>query len=531
MGGVLPMSSLVSRCPFPELRSVSRRDVYYSGDWIDQTSPVAWYRRGDLELERDYARDGVAFWPDGTVVDRDYGEDTVLAQAMRGDRLAVLGAVDQWRTMTIEQAAAVAGVPLRAAQDRRVLSAMCSAGLLDWGVSVSELRSRRRVLPHLPFVRPARSGAFDRLIAPEVTYGELVAVTAGMEFGQSRQFDRHNVLSTELGLRAAEFLPQLATVVGEKMARTDLLLPLPSGSQAGGDLVLVRQDGLRIVVELTATVAKSFREKVERWASLLSRHSLASSGVVVLFVDASQPSEDGDRNLQEIRKQVSMHSASYPGVPGVSVADRMFAVSWRDLFPAAHSVSEGFMGLEAWCPAGPVSRGQRWLRRSLLDEDQVRLPSSEAQSESLAALAVSSRMLAGTPFWMRSSADVGVWNTMLERVGVDRVPLRPAQTSRRRADGSWGYPEGVVTDPGELSGIGGRAVPRLASRGLPVVPRSKVVRVRGGETSSPAWSGFSFTGPAAPAVGQFASFASFGAPQSAVSGAGAGSDDDLLDDW
>lgn len=401
--------------------------------------------------------------------------------------------------MTAEQAAAIAGMTVKSVREKRVLSACCSAGLLDYGVSSLELRSRARAaaLPHLPFLRPANSASFERLVEPNCTYAELLAVTGGLPFGQDRQFDRHNVLATEFGLRAAEFLPQIGAVLAEKMSRGDLLFPLPAGSQIGGDLVLVRGDGLRIVVEMTTRIGSAFREKVERWANLLSRHSLASSGVVVLFVDVSRPSESHGRgNLSQLRKRVSAFASAHPGPEGRSVADRMFVASWPDLFPGPNAVSEGFLELAAWCPARPARQGatasnNRWVRRSLLDPSQVVLGSTAEQQETLQAVLTTAQMLAGSPYWLRSERDMGVWNVMLERAGVDRIPLRPALTKRRLGDGSWGVPPEGAADVSVFPGIGGDLMPRRASRGLVLAPPSRLIAWPDAAVPSPGWQGVS----------------------------------------
>lgn len=493
--GVWDLADVASRCPVPELRADRRRDVFWSGDWIDRGNPVAWKTRTELEREARYF-DGPAEWPAGRPLERDWAESFVAdASALRTERMLTLGALDQWRTATLEQVASIAGMSTRTAASRRVLSALLGAGLVDYGVPVAELsRSRKLAASHLPVLRPNGTSRFDRLVGQNSTYAELVAVTGGLPYSGNRQFDRHNMISTELGLRSAEYCDGVGAVVGEKLARTDALLPrVASSNVPGGDLVLVREDGLRIVVETTAQVSTGFREKVARWARLLDMYSLESTGVVVVFVEAQKPATVGRRGsvLAQVRKQVSLQAASHPGPRGKSVADRMFVASWSDWFPGPHLADESFFDLEAVSPTGLSTGGgqdsERWQTRSLLDPGDV--PFAPSDPEAMRAVLTTSRMLAGSPFWLRDGADVGVWNAMLEDVGIGRIPQRVPKTSVKRPDGTWGPPEQIPPVPAD-------AAPRLPSRGLPPHTESKLLRDAGVSSryiaATPAWDGCTF---------------------------------------
>lgn len=494
----IPMGQVSSRVPDGRFRASARRDVFWSGDWVDRKDPVQWLAPRAMELEAQYAGEEHAFFPDGSMLDRAGGRRIVSSDPLRFERVALLGAVDQWRTMTAEQASAVAGVPLRTVVEARVLPALASAGLVEWGISSRELRGRGRRKEHVPFMRPSATGAFERLVAPRLTYGELVAVTGGLPFSDGRQFTRHNVLATELGLRAAEFLPGVAAVLGEKLSRLEMLFPFQGGSETAGDLVLVRDDGLRIVVELTATSpADSFKRKVLRWARILSRFPLATSGVVVLFVEASRPSDRPvvRQTMRLMRRHISSAVAGFPGVPGESAADRMLVASWQDFFPAAHSVSEEFLRLAVHAPTGPQVERERWRPCALLGEGRVALTASPGRAEELRSVVAAAQMLAGSPFWMRSAGDVGVWHAMLDMAGVGVIPVRSSLTMARDGEGRWRAGAAGGKDLRVLQGLGRESMPRAASRGLPVVPPG--LRVRGGAPwasgeSFPVFEGFSF---------------------------------------
>lgn len=492
--GVHALADAPSRCPVPELRADQRRDVFWSGDWIDRGNPVSWTTRAELEREAAYfGTDPV--WPDGHAHDRDAAEDAVAVQACRPERLGLLGACDQWRTATVEQLAAIVGTSVRHASSKRVVTPLLSAGLLDYGTSIAEMgRSMRSGRArHLPILRPSTAGAFERVVRATCTYAEWVSITGGLPFSADRQFDRHNLLATELGLRAAEYCDGVGAVLGEKLSGADLLFEGIPWSHMGGDLTIVRRDGLRIVVELTATASSTFRDKARRWARLLDRSSLASSGVVVLFVEASKPGRGGTSEvLTQVVKQVQIAARAYSGVAGRAVADRMFVAKWSGLFPGPHAAAEEFFTLRAQCPAGAL--GAKWSARDLLDEGSVRLDADDP--EALRAVLTSSRVLAGSPFWLRDAADAGLWNTTLGLAGIDVIPARPIQTSVLRADGTWGRPEAPPPPAGEIRGLGGgEALPRAMSRGLPPFPPESRLLERHmdmSQESSPAWAGTRF---------------------------------------
>src|SRR5699024_12495167 len=110
-----------------------------------------------------------------------------------------------------------------------------------------------------------------------LTFAEHVAVTGGQGWDSAHRFDRHNVLTTELALRVAEFC-DVATVLGEKQMGLPALLDAAEINPAQEDLGrkldagLVRRDGLLIAIETTASVGESFRRKVTKWAQSLQRH-------------------------------------------------------------------------------------------------------------------------------------------------------------------------------------------------------------------------------------------------------------------
>src|SRR5699024_1497858 len=141
--------------------------------------------------------------------------------------------------------------------------------------------------------------------------------------------DRHNVLTTELALRAAEFTP-ITAAMGETYASMDMLLGTGLGldevkGNPAADAVFIRPDGMRVAIELTASISGQFEKKVRRWAKLMSDVSMSLSGLTVLFIGAPPP----DRYPVTARTTFASQMAKmirgvvdeFPGVPGTRPSD------------------------------------------------------------------------------------------------------------------------------------------------------------------------------------------------------------------
>lgn len=441
--GIYDLSSLRSRTTVEP-----RRDVFWSGDWIDRGNPIAWKSRDFLRREANYFG-GEPIWPDGRKLDTDRAENDLLGP-YEAERLLLLGLADQWRTLTLEQASALSGVPLSRLREQRVFGALTDAGLVDYGTSLSEvMRPKSLRAEHLPIVRPASTKIFERLIRPRLTFAQWAALTGGEDFAVTRQFDRHNLLATEFAIRLAEYAPKVAGIVGEKLSGADKLFGV-GPSQMGADFIAIRSDGLKIAFELTASTSPKFREKVDRWARLLNRFPHA--GVVVVFLEASKPASEftkGGTVMSQILKQVGIAASGYPGLSPVAVRDRMFVASYSRFFPGPLAVNaEEFFSLR--CLSASSRSEDRWEFRDVLDEHQVPL-AAEVNTE---VLCTQVNFLLGSPWWLREDHDPLVWNELMRSAGFDRIVLREPRPGR----------SGEIT--GTFAGIGKRVQPRSASRGL-----------------------------------------------------------------
>jgi hypothetical protein len=316
---------------------------------------------------------------------------------------------------------------LRALTDEEIdaIEASFSLDLLDIG---SFTHATRRPGGARGMVyRPGDTDAFDRLIAPTLTFPEWVSVTGGLPWSAAGQYDRHNLLATELGLRAAEYLP-VGTVLGEKYATVDLLAGTGLGKtvanpdQRRADGVIVRPDGLRIAFEITATASKSFENKIRRWAQIINERPLETSGLVVLFVAAPHPdrSATGRNPRQEIYRRLASVLRSFPGTGEDSPAARIGVVSWDEWFPARHELSEAFLNLQAGFALADGHGPDRWVPRNLLAD----LPFTPWHTFDATAVIENAPLLGATPHWLRSGDHTRLLGTPMSRAG-EEVPQPP----------------------------------------------------------------------------------------------------------
>lgn len=293
----------------------------------------------------------------------------------RRERLAAWGVIDSWRTVSAEQLAVLTGSRLYLNSASSNLAASISMNLMDVGTysapGVSETALDRNCLH-----RPANSEVFDKFIASELTWPEWISVTGGDPGSGGGQYDRHSLLSTELALHAAEYLP-IGAVLGEKFFTVDLLagtglgkkVKKPDNRRADG--TNVRTDGMRIAYELTATASRFFENKVRRWAQLISERPLETSGLTVLFIAAPHPDRPRDKSgdpRHEIYRRVSAVLKEFPGTGADSPAARIGIAGWDEWFPARHQLSEEFFTLSADFALNNVQGPGKWVRRELLGD-------------------------------------------------------------------------------------------------------------------------------------------------------------------
>lgn len=399
----IPFARMTGAVAEPTHRSVNRADPYWAGLWADG-SQVSWESRALAER-----REASGFKPI-TVRDSRVAPEVCAERVRDRSRPArdSLGALAMWRTATTDQLAAFGGWvnPHRDPADGPApiwsdnpshLRLLWSSGMVERGRFIAEQ-------PGLPIVwRGLRSKAVDELLA-ELPYAEWVRITAGQPWTAGPLHDRHNILGAELGLRIAEFC-DVAAVLGESVAGHHLLDVTgrrEKTTSGGGDMVVVRSDGLRIVVETTANNnPANIRRKVDRWLDLLAETDFDESGTVVCFVDANNPDARSDNDvIGPLRREIDAAIATRPDAAARRLAERIAVARWRWWFPSVGTATAGFQTLEAFRPTG-TGEG-RWQSAHLLDvTDVVFAPPDPAVFDATIA---NSLLLAGVPYWLRAQS-------------------------------------------------------------------------------------------------------------------------------
>lgn len=426
--GAIPLGTAPTTTPDRVGRAATRIDPHWDGVW-SRGSEATWSTLADIKAQA-LAR-GRSPLP--ARVDL-----TGKAARNRLDRFAdwqatlnVLACLDTYRTLSGEQLAWLTGNEQIASNHPRLMWDLFTLGLVDFGmtrsgVDGSEVKGAR-------LYRPAQTRAFDDLIAPKLTYEEWVSVTGGTPWESTGQYDRHNILTNEVLLRAAEFLP-VGAVTGEKHADLETLgytslgyQPPVMRIQRAADGVIARGDGVRIAIETTASTGKSFTEKCERWARLLHDRRYADSGLLVVFIVAPRGgrSNSSQRSTVEMVQRTIARAANLaPGYPGDRTLDRMLVVGWETWFPARHEVSRNFFRLVARTATGPDPLNP-WQERPLLSREDFPAPENPKLHDSariLASLRAQPQPLAS------KQVSPQLWRVASERSGVGALEPKTVST-------------------------------------------------------------------------------------------------------
>lgn len=429
---VWELGDLVSRCEGRPYTSDRRADPYWDGIFSTGSSDswvgASLYRQMTQRTQR---HSGI---PDAFVSSRREALEALATNRHRASILTTLGAVDSWRSLTREQLAAIAGSNPLGQHFPDSLSAPFSAGLLLNGyVSAGAHRFAPRSQRMSMWSVGEDQRAFE-IYSQTLTAAERISVLGGSRWTIGHRYDRHNALATELALRAAEYC-DVATVIGEKHCAVGTLLASTGtpceerDRNRRADLGIVRQDGMIVLVEVTASVNASFRAKIERWAQLLQRHPLYELPVALLVLDISTPQQEmvtpsGKRPARtDIRRAVSEAVSAYPGSPTNRTASRIAVASWNQWFPGRHLADESFLSLTADLPIG--TGADRWQSLPLLDPFDV--PAPDLDPDLAQTLTQNMRLVAGTPHWLRTGPrpDLAAWMLHdLESHGHYDLPLR-----------------------------------------------------------------------------------------------------------
>lgn len=311
-----------------------------------------------------------------------------------------------------------------------------TAGLVDNGIFTNGLMHTRNT-ERRTLYRPSRNSNFNQKLAPRLTY------PVGC---RSPAVTRSNSVGSSTGTTCSPPSWAYASRNGVRSERSsarncrrsscwhirgwDCRRPSARGARRAADATLIRTDGARIAVELTASTGPNFEAKVQRWATLLSNRRMDDSGLAVVFVVAPRSDKAVKKGeyLTAVRKQIAARARDNPGVSFDRTASRMFVVDWRDWFPAPGRVAQSFFALEASRPTGP--NYALWEQASILDPSDV--PFTPKVPESALAVLDNLAMIRSVPNWLRTVRALELWPSSIQEIGFNTIPVaepvRPSQT-------------------------------------------------------------------------------------------------------
>ncbi|GAA4363002.1 hypothetical protein [Nocardioides caricicola] len=370
--------------------------------------------QGDLKLPAVYQREAPR-WPDD------------FLRASRLNRvLSLLGVLTSFRAVTNNQAAAFTGDPSLANPRSDLIAGLFTCGVLDLAH------------PYLGYslgVAGGNTTAYqigDPALLDELrrhlTWAEWFAVTGNRRRPTEAVNIRHDILAAELALRAAHGL-RVGTVLGPHFSRfADLNIWNAVPKKGGPDLTIVRDDGLRIAIELTSSIGADFEQKVERWARLLSGNALDLSGQAVIFLVAPSPSAD-PKYIHQVRRMTYKHikdaMSDRLGSSRCRTANRIGIATWREWFPFEGVASEHFARLTADRPTGS---DPRWEPCNMWDPRA--LPFDPDDRNAMREIIPNAALLTQTPAHLRWPHQPARQVAALLRAAAGEPPAIPPRRER-----------------------------------------------------------------------------------------------------
>lgn len=418
-GPYVPFADLPSRAP-DQYRAGSRIDPMWSHLW-DGPQTANWTSRADVAraIRGGHLRPRRKHVEMVTAID----PSTLWFGQGHRNRKRMLASALMWRTTTTDQMAALAQVPalcgLTGSELNGTITQMVGSDLLNVGTLSHTLYD----VP--PLLRPTVMPKWKSQ-SRQLSYADWLAITAGRRVVLGSQFARHNLLTTELSLRAAEFT-NLFAVLGELCGRVEELVPVQSRQMA--DSVWIRPDGFKIAVEMTSFANADLEAKIEAWANTLAKDETRS--IAVVFVAARRPATHR-QIVPRLSKAIARSALANVERITARVAQRMFWVDWTDWFGEGGLVSTHFPTLPVYGLKKDVvdpEINDPWRILHIGDPSRTPWkPPSQEYAELTAQQMLGTQMLLGQPFWMRDPSTeaelrkrLEVW--MIRKVGGLGQPI------------------------------------------------------------------------------------------------------------
>lgn len=327
--------------------------------------------------------------------------------------IRTLAALHSWRTVTLEQLAALTGDSAVMNTRSSLVTDLFSAGLIELGTFGAWTKPERRHRQDFDLMRLGHKGnlaVFARGLAQDLQ----LRLTDGDGWVNTPTYERHDVLAVELGLRAAEFIPVVSGALGERFSTLRRLAAGPLSPadtwRSSADMTLLRRDGTAIAVELTANTSQTFAGKVSRWVQVLADPYYGRELCVVFLL---APRQDVPGEITSLRTRVKRRIRSEIITSArTAAASRIVVAEWSDWFPERHVIGAQFQHLRGrvFEPEG----GDEWTLINLATTPSNQ-PGSDLLSRRAASLLRHAAALDQTPRWLQTGDRQARNRVLIER--------------------------------------------------------------------------------------------------------------------
>ena len=337
---------------------------------------------------------------------------TDIKAPLRQAYIDVMAALTMWKTLTAEQLAAFVGQPSIANRNNALIEDLWGADLI--------IRGRHPPGSRVPIFYRRTIGRPFHTFLDRLTYHERLAAFGGAKVDGVHHYERHDIVTAELALRVSEHCSVMG-VLGEPVASPAHIIgrscTLHPTKQA--DMLILRKDGLAIMVETTASAQSRdyLIDKTTKWLDVMAADRTNSTALVLLALGTSR--DRASTLAGWLRGTTTLAIRQHFEAQRLGLAERVAVVAWSDWFPEPGKVSPGFLTLRAKRPRlGVTSSADTWEDVDLLDPfavtSDVDLAAAKARSEFL-------RWYRPTPYWLRSATASYDWKTpiLVEALGQE----------------------------------------------------------------------------------------------------------------
>lgn len=353
MSGMIGMRDGVGELNHPHYRV----DPYFEGLW-EGSSHYYWSSFNQIAARTPRART----WH-GRLIPGEKTAWTVIRDPQNLiHALTVIAVVSAYRTMTEQQCAGFVSVPQTVLFDEIVM-ALFRVGLIDlgWFVGAGEAEVG---WPVGLKIGDTRAPWWE--LRRSLTNEQRWATTPGGKLVRGLQPERHNIVTSEVMLRAAQFLPGVV-VGGEAQSVMFRITGTERTGPSRGDGVIVFPHGDMCVIETSGSFfGLEVGKKVRHWVDALYRSRVCRP--YIIFVNTVSPQRVPD-SMSHIRASIQkVLATSYSGPYYRDVWRHVCLVHYEDWFTREKQPTERFMNLTVSRYDGDTGC---WYDAPLVDEFAV----------------------------------------------------------------------------------------------------------------------------------------------------------------